>query len=137
MIDYNILIGFLPEFTTTDSDRLAVIGAAIKTTDALNNGFLGLGQSVRPYALALATASYLVTDGYKADNNLPVAPIGSKVSRIKSYDDEIHYETSDQIAANKYQVLLERLLMNYSVPSIARNNPIRCSHYYPDGYPTW
>lgn len=112
-------LAIFPEFTGNTQ-----IPTALTVTYAMNCGYLGLDEAIRPYAMALSVASYLVANGdpVAAMTALAANPtIGSAlgaqaISEYQSHEDTIKFftprgkKTSDY--TNHYQRVLNEMIDN-------------------------
>lgn len=117
MLTLNVLQTTLPEFANATPEQEITLNAAIAMVNVTTDGYIGLPEKVRPYALSLAVAAYVSKQGYFSGTGAGVA--AGTVKKYKSYNDEIEYfEPSEgQASVSGYQLILDDLIEQYGFPT--------------------
>jgi hypothetical protein len=115
-------LAIFPEFTGNPQ-----IPTQLAITFAMNCGYLGLDEAVRPYAMALEAASALVASGnpvaamaFMEANPSLGSPLGAQaIQSYKSHEDEIQFFVprgkTVREYTNHYQRILNQLIENQVV----------------------
>ena len=109
----------LPQFSVVDATKIT---PKLPLVFAINNGFAGIeDDTVREYALALATADYILKNETNTSTLLNASSLTGNaastgnpagIKREKSYDDEIEYfdVNASQLLETDYAKQLEQLI---------------------------